>query len=49
MLPYYERISKKIPQLDMITLIKIIAIMYISVIDILTGFFISVAVDKYIS
>ena len=48
MTTYYERINKKIPHLDMITLIKIIAIMYISVIDILTGFFISVVVDKYI-
>lgn len=48
MLSYYERIAKNIPHLDMITLIKCIAIMYIAVIDIIAGISITTLIDKYI-
>ena len=45
---YMERISNRIPHLDMITLIKCGAIIYICVIDIFIGIFITTLVDKYI-
>ena len=45
---YMERISDRIPHLDMITLIKCVALIYIAVIDVFTGIFITTLVDKYI-
>jgi hypothetical protein len=45
---YMERISDRIPHLDMITLIKCSAIMYITIIDIFIGIFIASLVTKYL-
>ena len=45
---YYERIAKNIPQMNIITLIKCIAIAYIAIIDVFAGISITHLVDKYI-
>lgn len=45
---YYDKIVKNIPKLDMIFVIKCIALAYIASIDILTGIFISHFIDKYL-
>jgi hypothetical protein len=45
---YYDKIAKNIPKLDMILVIKFIALAYIATINILTGIFISHYIDKYL-
>ena len=49
--PYYERLAdaNKIPHLDMITLIKCIAIIYITVIYVSIGILIASLIDKFYS